>query len=79
MAKDDMKARMSKLLSKQQDLIKTISTGEEIRQVEVEIYLAGDGTVVQEVEKGTGKLLNVRPPRPGENAPELFPPEAGEE
>jgi hypothetical protein len=70
--KDEMKARMSKLLSNQQKLIADITNGEEPRDTVVEVYIAGDATVVQEVRTDTFETINVREPRPDERAPELW-------
>lgn len=70
--KDEMKAKMSALLSKQARLANTISTGEELRGTDIEIYIAGDGTVVEEVRADTGKIVQVRPPTDEERSPGLF-------
>jgi hypothetical protein len=75
--KDEMKAVMSKLLNSQAKLIAAISNGEELRDTVVEVYIAGDATVVQEVRTDTFETINVREPKPDERAPELWSEEVG--
>lgn len=60
--KDELKAAISALVSKQAELAKAVQSGEEPALTEVSIIIAGDNTVVQEVRKDTGEIISSRPP-----------------
>jgi len=77
--KDQMKATMSGLRARQARLANEISSGQELRNVEVETFIGGDGTVAQEVRKDTGEILLSREPTEDELQMRLpLPPVPGE-
>ncbi len=61
--KDQMKAAMSELTSRQTRLALAVSRREEYRDVEVEITISVDGGNVREVRRDDGELIVERPPR----------------
>lgn len=63
--KDQMKARMSELTSKQRRLALVVSRKEEFRDVEIGIELGADNQV-KEVRKDTGEVILMRPVRDSE-------------
>ncbi len=66
--KDQMKAAMSELTSRQTRLALAVSRREEYRdvEVEVEITISVDGGNVREVRRDNGELIVERPPRESE-------------
>lgn len=59
--REELKGSMSALVSKQSSLAQAVRTGEEPAMVDVDITIAGDNAVVQEIRKDTGQVIATRP------------------
>lgn len=70
--KEELKATMTQLVSKQRALAKAVQTGEELTTVDVDILLLPGDEIVSELRKDTGQLVNTRPATDFERQGHMF-------
>ncbi len=61
--KDQLKAALSELSSRETRLAGEVARGEVYREVDVEYRIDGEGGLVQEVRLDTGEIISSRPAR----------------